>query len=137
MSTYRDLEGAEQETLVAALREAANFLQTENFQDLDIIQKAYNTALDKNNIIERDAQLIGYAFGQSLVESVDFLSWQMLCDPDYGDEISLGVLGRSLGCSPLSMIKNRLEDREQWDLLQLRSDTIDLLRSLGQHADSE
>lgn len=136
MSSYRDLEGPEQETLEAALRDAASFLQTENFRDLEIIQQAYDAAVSDGNRIRRNAQLIGYAFGQSLIEAVDFLSWRMLCDSEYGDEISLGVLDRSLGCSPVSMIQNRLEDRERWDLLQLRSDTIDRLRSLGQHASS-
>ncbi|WP_206241932.1 DUF3806 domain-containing protein [Novosphingobium terrae] len=98
------------------------------------IQQAYDNLLSSTaDRSDHATKLLGFLFGMSFL-SEDWLEWSMLLDARYGDEISLQVRGRDLGCAPLSMIKNRLEDGEQWDLAELRDSTIDRLRQLGQHA---
>ena len=99
------------------------------FSDL---QEIYDMLLAEHEPVAQFVAALGYAFGQKFVQH-DWLEWAML-DDEYGKEIGIQVLGRSLTCTPVSMIQYRLEDRESWNLRELMETTVTHLRQMGQKA---
>jgi hypothetical protein len=125
---YRPLNVSEANYVANAMAEAEEFFAGRS------IQQAYDHFLSTTKDGSDHAiKFLGFLFGSSFLPE-DWLEWGMALDAEYGDEICLRVSGRDLGCHPLSMIRNRLEDGEQWDLAELRDSTIARLRQLGQHA---
>jgi hypothetical protein len=130
--TYRSLSAQEIEKIQTALSE----ISVSGAIDCDIVQYTYDAMLKQPVMKPRDIEILGYAFGHLMLQH-DWLIWKMLIDEKYGDEISIAVTWRQLGCSPLSMIRNRLEDREACNIQNLLELTFIRLRQLGQHSKSE
>lgn len=126
--SYRSLDELERQSLAAAIVVAEQLLAGRE------LQLVYDEVLAAKPVQSGQlVEMIGYMFGNSLVAE-SWLEWAMLIDPEYGDEISVRVQDRELGCAPLSMIRNRLEDAEQCSLAELRESTVHRLRQLAQHA---
>lgn len=134
MSKYRALTEEELGQLEHALGHAARRIGGSGTLTIAQVQACYDALLQDGEVEGETVDLLGLAFGE-LLRSVGWLSWQMLEDPEYGDVLSLVADGLSLSCSPLSMIANRLEDGEEWDLAELRDSTLRKLRQLGQESD--
>ena len=136
MVHYRPLRPAEAARLSEQLEAAARRLCHAQAPDERRVQQRYDEILSaRPQMPEEEVQALGYAFGE-LLRASGWLDWAMLVDDEYGDEISLSVRERQLGCCPLSMIRNRLEEGEATDLTQLRYATLKRLRQLGQEAAS-
>ena len=133
MALYRPLTEAELDGIAAGVALAGELLGVERPPRIEDLQALYDALLDEpvKNAAAVDA--LGYAFGNLFLEC-DWLHWAMMLDDEYGDEISIAVEDRALGCSPLSMIRNRLEDQEAWKLAELLEETVSRLRQLGQRA---
>ena len=133
VATYRPLSDFELAKVSDGLRVASHLLDLDQPADIDDLQVLYDVLLSDPARPASAVEALGFAFGQVLLEQ-EWLEWAMLLDEEFGDEISVAVRDRRLGCSPLSMIKNRLEDGEAWSLIELRESTVRRLRQLGQHA---
>lgn len=97
------------------------------------LQLLYDTLLQDQDGAGGAVEALGFAFGSLFLEH-RWLDWAMMLDAEFGDEVAIVVRGRELGCSPLSMIRNRLEDGEPWDLAELIGSTVLRLRQLRQEA---
>ena len=133
VAMYRPLSDIETAKVLEGLRLAAHLLGPDLSANSEGLQELYDALLDTPSRPASAVEALGFAFGEMLLEQ-DWLEWAMLLDDEYGDEISIAVADRQLGCSPLSMIRNRLEDGEVWDLAGLRDTTVKRLRQLGQQA---
>ena len=99
------------------------------------LQSLYDVLLEDVDRPNSAVEALGYAFGNLFLEQ-DWLHWVMVTDAEFGDEPGIAVQDREVACSPLSMMRNRLEDGEHWDLLQLLDNTMTRLRQLGQNSAS-
>lgn len=126
--TYRALSIQEESYVAAAIADAAKAFKRRS------LQQVYDHLLSTNADVEGDdVRLLGFIFGSGFL-SEGWLEWAMLLDEEYGDEIGIRVRDGQTGCSPLTMVKNRLEDGESWDLSDLLNATVQRLRELSQHA---
>jgi hypothetical protein len=130
VGSYRALTNAEAADVEQKLVHAADWVANDPSPGL---QAKYDLLLNQSVPSEDQIELLGYAFGAELARC-DWLNWTMQLDNEYGDAISIAVDGLELGCAPLDMIRNRVEDRESSDLTQLVHDTVHRLRQLGQEA---
>ena len=133
MTLYRALTNDELAEISEGLTLASHLLGPGVPPDADGLQVLYDALLGDPTRPPAAVNALGFAFGQILLEN-RWLEWAMLLDDEFGSEISVAVVDRQLGCSPLSMIRNRLDDGEAWDLRELRDATIRRLRQLGQQA---
>jgi hypothetical protein len=134
VTIYRALTDRELSAIADGLRLAAHLVEPEPL-DVDSLQSLYDVLLHDPDAPTQAIEALGFAFGQVLLEH-DWLEWGVQQDAAFGDEISIVVANRQLGCAPLSMIRSRLEDREAWNLASLRDQTVARLRQLGQFAGS-
>jgi hypothetical protein len=132
---YRALSEPEQDRLTAGLALAARLVDAENAPNVIELQALYDTLLQDANRSAAAVEALGYAFGNLFLQH-DWLLWAMMLDNEFGDEAAVVVRDRKLGCSPLSMIRNRLQDEESCDLADLVATTVSRLRQLGQQAAS-
>lgn len=135
MALFRVLTDVELDRVAAGVRLAGDLVGSEGPPQIADLQVLYDLLAQDTGSPTRAIEALGYAFGQCLLRH-EWLHWAMMLDDDYGDEIAVAVRGRNLGCSPLSMLRNRLEDREPCDLADLMSVTANRLRQLGQQASS-
>jgi hypothetical protein len=135
MGIYRPVNEPEIQQIRDGLILAAHLAVAEQPLGSEDLQPLYDAFVGQAAQNPRAVEALGYAFGQLFLEN-DWLDWAMLSDEEYGDEISIAVKDRQLGCSPLSMIRNRLEDAEVWNLRELMETTVKRLRQLGQQATS-
>ena len=135
MLTYRPLSAAEHDRLLAGAELARRLVHGEGAPNFEQLQSLYDGFLDDLERPEDAVRALGVAFGD-LMTVEGWLDWGMMIDADFGDDFALIVQDRQLGCSPLSMIANRLEDGEPWDLRDLAASTVSQLRRLGQEAAS-
>lgn len=132
MALYRPLSKSERDQVEAGVLLAARLLDVAEIYAVDQLQDLYDTLLTSADSDDRAVDALGYAFG-SLMLRQEWLGWAMLSD-EFGSEISVAVQDRALGCSPLSMLRNRLSDGTPCDLAELLETTEGRLRQLGQHS---
>lgn len=135
MPLYRTLTKAELERVTHGVALAGSLAGSKGVPSAAELQALYDVLLEDLSGAETAVEALGYAFGNLLLKQ-DWLHWAIMLDDEFGDEIAVVVQDRELGCSPLSMIRNRLQDGEAWDLADLAASTISRLRQLGQQAPS-
>lgn len=135
MALYRSLTQPELDRVADGVATAGRLAGSQGPPSAADLQALYDALLQDQTGAEAAVEALGYAFG-SLFLQHDWLHWAMMLDDDFGDEVGVVVRDRALGCSPLSMIRNRLHDREPWDLAELLGATVFQLRQLGQQANS-
>ena len=133
MIAYRELDEGELALLEMKLLLAAGLFGSNTLPAFPDLQRKYDALLLDEAPSNGEIELLGYAFGAQLVLE-EWLDWAMLIDPEYGDAIAVAATGLEVGCSPLDMISNRLEDGENWSLAELAQQALHRLRQLGQHA---
>jgi hypothetical protein len=135
MPLYRTLTEPELDRVKDGVALAGRLAGAEGRPIATELQALYDVLLQDLNGAEAAIEGLGYAFGSLFLE-YDWLHWVMMLDDEFGDEVAIVVRDRELGCSPLSMIRNRLQDREACDLAELAASTVARLRQLGQQAAS-
>lgn len=135
MGTYRSLTDAERESISAGIALAGHLAGSSGPPDLVDAQVLYDVLLLDPARPNAATEALGYAFGNLLLEQ-SWLGWAMMLDDEFGDEFAVVVRDRALGCSPLSMMRHRLDDGEPCDLVGLLEATVHRLRQLGQQAAS-
>lgn len=135
MPLYRDLTKPELDRVTDGVALAGRLAGAEGLPSATELQALYDVLLQGPDGAEAAIEALGYAFG-SLVLQQDWLHWAMMLDDEYGDEVAVVVQDRELGCSPLSMIRNRLQEGDACDLAELVASTVSRLRQLGQQAAS-
>jgi hypothetical protein len=135
MATCRPLSETEMTRVSAGLSLASQLLGRDLPADAEGVQVLFDALLSDPTRPARAVEALGFAFGQLFLRQ-NWLNWAMLLDDEFGDQIGIAVRDRQLGCSPLSMIKNRLDDGEAWNLSELCDATVQRLRQLGQRAAS-
>ena len=126
MALYRDLRDDERELIRSYVTRASDALSGRALS-FATLQTLYDDLLADAEPATDDVMVVGYAFGELLATAPD-LDWAWMMDDEYGDEPAVVVIGKSLGCTPLSMIRARIEDREAWDLAELAEATVQTLR---------
>jgi hypothetical protein len=135
MPLYRPLTELELDRVSAGIALAGRLLGSEAPPGAAELQALYDLLLQEETVEGAAVEALGYAFGNLFLE-YDWLHWAMMLDDEFGDEVAIVVRDRELGCSPLSMIRNRIQDGEPWDLADLIIATVFRLRQLGQEANS-
>lgn len=133
MAIYRDLSDIEIQQLDDALTRVDHAINGIAGDVPGRLQRWYDALIEAEAPDVDEIELLGYAFARMLLAE-DWLHWAVLVDSDYGDEVAVAIEDLEIGCTPLSMIANRIEDREAWDLAELCESTIRQLRQLGQDA---
>ncbi len=135
MGIYRSLSDCERESISAGVALAGHLTGLDGLPDLVGAQALYDALLPDLTRPHAATEALGYAFGNLFLEQT-WLCWAMMLDDEFGDEVAIVVRDRALGCSPLSMMRHRLEDGEPCDLAELLDATVRRLRQLGQQAAS-
>lgn len=133
MGIYRSLTDTECESISAGIALAGHLAGSDGPPDFVDAQGLYDTLLLDPAPPDAATEAIGHAFGNLLLEQ-SWLSWAMMLDDEFGDEVAIVVRDRALGCSPLSMMRQRLGDGEPCDLVGLAEATVRRLRQLSQQA---
>ena len=133
MPLYRTLTEPELDRVTAGIALARRLAGSEGVPSATEIQALYDVLLQDLNGADAAIEALGYAFG-TLFFQQDWLHWAMMLDDEFGDEVAVVVQDRALGCSPMSIIRNRLQDGEACDLAELAASTVSRLRQLGQQA---
>lgn len=133
MLLYRTLTESELERVTTGVALAGRLVGSDKTASVTELQELYDVLLQDMNDAGAAIDALGYAFGNLLLQH-DWLCWAMMLDEEFGDEVAVVVRDRKLGCSPLSMIRNRLQDAEPCDLAELVASTVARLRQLGQQA---
>ena len=124
---FRPLTPHQEAELADGLELAATIARSSPPLSADQVQTLYDTLLGQSFCDEDTVVALGFAFGDLIKKQIT-LEW-ILLDGDYGEEISLAVPGLRLVCSPISMMRKRLERGEAWDVDRLASDMATRLRS--------
>ena len=125
MALYRELTGSERERIRTNVALVSNLLSG-NFT-FTALQGLYDSLPTGPAPAAEAVDVVGYGFGE-LLSAAPGLACAWMIDDEYGDDPAIVVAGRSLGCTPLSMIRNRIDDQEAWDLSELASATMATLR---------
>lgn len=136
MPLYRDLSKQELDRLLEGAQLARRLCGASGEPSAAQLQTLYDALLADAGRTDEAVQGLGFGFGGLLIRH-DWLEWAMLEDAEFGDDFAVVVSGRELGCSPLTMMQYRLEDREPWNLADLAEETVSKLRQLGQQAASK
>ncbi len=124
---YRPLNSAEAAQITNALAVANQFFPGKSMQAIYDLLLSAGPSRNHHSV-----EVLGFLFGDSLLAE-SWLQWGVSIQTGYEDEICVRVKNKDIGCAPLSMIRKRLEDGEQWDLVELSINTRSLLRQLDQH----
>src|ERR1041385_3623996 len=89
---------------------------------IDDVQSLYDACLDVDDPPSEALLAIGLSFAQQIVSAANF-EWVRVSD-EYGDETCVAAPGKEIFCSPISMIRKRLQERERLNLAELRDDTV-------------
>jgi hypothetical protein len=90
------------------------------------VQTLYDVLLDVSDPPAEALIAAGLAFGEQIIAASDF-EWMRVSD-EFGDETCVAAPKNEIFCSPISMIQKRIEQKEGWDLVGLRDDTIAIIR---------
>src|SRR4051812_34618066 len=118
MPLHRMLTDDEFERVTGGVALASRLLGSARQPTAAELQSLYDLLLKDADRPNSAVEALGYAFGNLFLEK-DWLHWVMVTDAEFSEEPGIGVQDREVACSPLSMVRNRLEDGEDWDLAEL------------------
>ena len=136
MSNARPLTPHQEERLQSGLDFAARIADSARPLSLAQVQALYDAFIDEQVDHPVTIEALGISFGACLIGSGDLLEWVGYED-EYGEEISVAVIGKAIFAHPISMVQKRLEDRKTWDLAELHASTLARLRQMADEDNSD